>query len=82
MVETTCGEGKRSSRQSIKDKVSLLDEETIKKINEVVIRAGHTLVKKQDEGLRIKADTYVLESDVHFPTDVNLLWDAHARVLM
>lgn len=24
----------------------------------------------------IKAGTYVLECDVHFPTDVNLLWDA------
>ena len=75
-VETTCGEGKRFSMQSIKDNVSLLDEETIGKINEVVVRAGHKLVKKKDEGLRIKADTYVLESDVHFPTDVNLLWDA------
>ncbi|OQZ01680.1 MAG: ISNCY family transposase [Candidatus Brocadia sp. UTAMX2] len=83
-VETTCGEGKRFSRQSIKDNVSLLDEETITRINEVVVRAGHKLVKKKGEGLRIKADTYVtyvLESDVHFPTDVNLLWDAARKSL-
>ena len=26
--------------------------------------------------LAIKADSYVLETDVHFPTDLNLLWDA------
>jgi hypothetical protein len=26
--------------------------------------------------LEIKVDTYVLETDVHFPTDLNLLWDA------
>jgi hypothetical protein len=26
--------------------------------------------------LKVKADTYVLETDVHFPTDLNLLWDA------
>jgi hypothetical protein len=39
------------------------------------------LVKKKDEGLRIKADTYVLESNVHFPTDVNLLWDAARKSL-
>ena len=80
-VETTFGEGKRFSMQSIKDNVSLLDEETITKINEVVVRAGHKVVKKKDEGLRIKADTYVLESDVHFPTDVNLLWDAARKSL-
>ena len=80
-VETTLGEGKRFSRQGIKDNVRLLDEETINKINEVVVRAGHKLVKKKDGGLRIKADTYVLESDVHFPTDVNLLWDAARKSL-
>jgi hypothetical protein len=80
-VETTFGEGKRFSRQSIQDNVSLLDEETINKISEVVVRAGHKLVKKKDGGFRIKADTYVLESDVHFPTDVNLLWDAARKSL-
>jgi len=26
--------------------------------------------------LEIKVDSYVLETDVHFPTDLNLLWDA------
>jgi len=46
-VETEFGEGKRYSMQSIKDNVSLLDEETINKINEVVVRAGHKLVKKK-----------------------------------
>jgi hypothetical protein len=80
-VETAFGEGKRFSMQSIKDNVSLLDEETVNKINEAVVRAGHKLVKKKGDGLRIKADTYVLESDVHFPTDVNLLWDAARKSL-
>ena len=46
-VETEFGEGKRFSMQSIKDNVRLLDEETVNKINEmVVVRAGHQLVKK------------------------------------
>jgi hypothetical protein len=80
-VETELGEGKRYSMQSIKDNVSLLDEETINKINEVVVRSGHQLVKKKDEGFHIKADTYVLETDVHLPTDVNLLWDAGRKRL-
>ena len=46
-VETTFGEGKRFSIQSIKDNVSLLDEEIIRQINEVVVSAGHRLVKKR-----------------------------------
>jgi hypothetical protein len=80
-VETTFGEAKVFSMQSIKDNISLLDEETIRQINEVVISSGHQLVKKKDEGMRIKVDTYVLESNVHFPTDMNLLWDAGRKSL-
>lgn len=80
-VETGFGEGKVFSMQSIKDNISLLDEETIRRINEVVVSSGHQLVKKKEEGLRIKVDTYVLESNVHFPTDMNLLWDAGRKSL-
>ena len=46
-VETTFGEGKVFSMQSIKDNISLLDEETIMQINEVVVSFGHQLVKKK-----------------------------------
>ena len=67
--------------QSIKDNISLLDEETIMQINEVVVSFGHQLVKKKGEGLHIKVDTYVLETNVHFPTDMNLLWDAGRKSL-
>src|SRR5438034_1144204 len=28
------------------------------------------------EPIRAKTDSYVLETNVHFPTDLNLLWDA------
>ena len=38
--------------------MSLLDEETVNKINEVVVRAGRQLVKKKDEDFYIKADSY------------------------
>ena len=39
-VETGLGEGKVFSIQSIKDNVSLLDGETINRINDVVLKAG------------------------------------------
>jgi hypothetical protein len=67
---------KAYSLQSIKDNVGLIDEETLNQINELVVQAGHQLLKKKDEKLNVKIDTYVLESNVHFPTDVNLLFDA------
>lgn len=63
--------------QTIKDNVGLLDEETIRQINVMVVEAGHQLIKKNENiELRIKVDSYVVETDIHFPTDLNLLWDS------
>ena len=68
--------------QTIKDNVHLLTTEIIDEINLLVVEIGHSLVKKkEDEKLKIKVDTYVLESNVHFPTDLNLLWDSIRKVI-
>lgn len=70
-------EGKEYKYQTIRDNVTLLDEQTLIQINALVVEAGHRVVKKkEDHGLSIKADTYVLETNVHYPTDTNLLWDS------
>ena len=38
---------------------------------------GHAVArKKPGEPLRGRCDSFVVETDVHYPTDVNLLWDA------
>lgn len=75
-VENRFNEGKTYGLQTIKDNVSLLDEETIDQVNVLVVETAHQFVLKKNEKLRIKSDTYVLETNVHFPTDLNLLWDA------
>jgi len=31
--------------------------------------------KKEKEALHLKSDNFVVEGNVHFPTDYNLLWD-------
>jgi transposase, IS5 family len=65
--------------QTIKDNVKLLREETIDKISRIVVESGHSIKKKDNGvelGINIKVDSYVLESNVHFPTDYNLLWDS------
>lgn len=66
---------RRYPLQTIKDNVSLIDEDTLDQLNELVVKAGHQLLKKND-ALDVKVDSYVLESNVHFPTDLNLLYDA------
>lgn len=65
------------SYRSIIDNVSLLDDQSVKQINDVIVEFGHDVFKKkEDTALRLKTDSFVVESNVHFPTDYNLLWDS------
>jgi len=63
--------------QTIVDNVSLLDDETVKGLNDIIVEFGHEVFKKKEStALRLKTDSFVVESNVHFPTDYNLLWDS------
>lgn len=68
--------------QNILDNVSLLDDETVLELNGVVVDMGHGVFKKKGaEALRLKTDSFVVESNVHFPTDYNLLWDSGRKCM-
>ena len=68
---------KRYPLQTIRDNVQLFTPEILEKINKIVVDFGHkTVGKKVEEALNGSADSFVLETDVHFPTDINLLFDA------
>lgn len=69
--------------QNIYDNVSLLTDEMLHEINQVILDFGHKEVfkKKEKEALRLKSDSFVVESNVHFPTDYNLLWDSARKCL-
>ena len=81
VAETPWGtEAKVFNHQTLRDNVALVDETLLQQINSLVAAAGRAVFEKKEsapvEALAIKVDTYVLETDVHFPTDLNLLWDA------
>ena len=68
--------------QNIVDNVSLLDDATVRELNQVIVEFGHEVFKKKEaEALRLKTDSFVVESNVHFPTDYNLLWDCARKSL-
>jgi hypothetical protein len=68
--------------QTLKDNVSLLTPQLLDTINELVVNAGHVLVKKKgNEALRGRCDSFVVETDVHYPTDINLLYDAMRKAI-
>ena len=67
--------------QTLKDNISLFTVEVLDEINQVV-KADHALVgKKQGEALKGRCDSFVVETDVHYPTDINLLFDAIGKVI-
>lgn len=74
---------KKYALQTLKDNVSLLTLEVLDEINQVVVSAGHMIVKKKPgEGLKGRCDSSVVETDVHFPTDIWCLFDAIRKVII
>lgn len=68
--------------QTIKDNVSLLTAELLEKINQVIVKSGHALLKKKEsDPLHGRCDSFVVETNVHYPTDINLLFDALKKVI-
>ena len=74
-------EGDQYRLQTIKDNVSLLTPEVLDKINQIVVKSGHALLGAEDEPLAGRCDSFVVETDVHYPTDGNLLLDAMRVIL-
>lgn len=62
--------------QQLKDNVGLLTQDILDEINKEVVRAGHRLLEATEEPLVGRCDSWVCKTNVHFPTDINLLYDA------
>lgn len=71
------------SYQNIYDNVTMLSDELTRELNQAILSFGHNAVfkKKEETALRLKTDSFVVESNVHFPTDYNLLWDCGRKCL-
>ena len=68
--------------QTLKDNLRLFTPEILDRINQEVVREGHRLVKKTpEEPLNARADLFVVETHVHFHTDISLLLDAVRKIL-
>lgn len=85
-------EGHKYELSTIKENVGLLDELTLKEINIEIVKSGHALLKKNEKKmplekkeekivLKVKSDTFPVAANVHFPTDINLLWDCLRKSL-
>jgi len=73
----------RYSLQTLKDNICLFTPEVLDMVNRIVVNYGHEVIgKKNDEDLRASCDSFVLETDVHYPTDINVLLDAMRKTIL
>ncbi len=70
----------RYALQTVKDNIRLFTPVILDKINQIVVNHGHDVIGNADE-LSGSCDSFVVETDVHFPTDINLLLDALRKII-
>lgn len=63
----------------IEDNLTKLRPETLKKINELVVKAGHELAPEAIEVVR--GDTFVAETNIHYPTESTVIGDGLRKVV-
>jgi len=62
----------------IEDNLSKLRPETLKKINDLVVQAGHEQKPKAIESVR--GDTFVVETNIHYPTESTVIGDGLRKI--
>lgn len=67
------------SWKRIRDNVCLLQPATIEEISQLIVSQGHTLVPKAVQTMR--ADSFVVETNIHYPTDSSLIVDGIRKIL-
>ena len=68
--------------QTIRGQYCLLTPPILDEVNQIVVKAGHSMIStNKDPKLRGSCDSFVVETDVHYPTDTNLLFDAMRKMI-
>lgn len=65
--------------QKIRNNICLLRPETIDKISQLVVAAGHDIVPEAIE--KVRADSFVMETNIHYPTESSLIRDGLKKII-
>lgn len=67
------------ARSTIQDNLAKLKPETIEAISNLIVTEGHVLVPKAVE--KVRGDSFVVQTNIHYPTDAGVLLDGVRKVL-
>lgn len=65
--------------RTIRNNLCLLKPETIERISQAIVGAGHMLEPTAIENVR--ADSFVMETCIHYPTESSLLYDGLRKII-
>jgi IS5 family transposase len=65
--------------RKIEDNLLKLGSETLKKVNELIVRSGHELEPQAIQTVR--GDTFVVDTNIHYPTESSLIGDGLRKVV-
>jgi len=83
-VNDTLGMGNRKifPINTLKQNISLFTHQVLEEINKIVVKyAQGEIEKKKDTPIKAHCDSFVVNTNVHYPTDVNLLNDAMRKTI-
>jgi hypothetical protein len=63
----------------IRDNLTFLRPETLQKLNELIVGAGHELAP--EAAVAVRGDTFVVETNIHYPTESSLIGDGLRKVI-
>ena len=64
----------------IRDNICKVRPETIDRINELIVSAGHQLEPTAAE--RVRGDSFVAQTNIHWPTESSLILDGLTKILL
>jgi IS5 family transposase len=72
-------DGTRFTWRRVRDNVCLLSPETISRISDLIVAAGEELSPGASH--RVRADSFVVETNIHYPTESRLIEDGIRTVM-
>lgn len=63
----------------IRDNVCLLEPTTIERISQLIVGEGHRLQPEAPQ--KVRADSFVAETNIHYPTESSLIFDGVRKVI-
>ncbi len=71
---------KKYARSTIQENLERLSPEAINTISDIIIKIGHSLSDANPLD-KVRGDTWVVEKNIHYPTDTNILYDGLRKII-